>query len=140
MNKPLTPCVLTPYFTNPGGYGLRSYKGKRQLAHRVAYCEHNNVPIESILGKVVLHACDNPPCIRGDHLTLGTQADNIRDMYDKGRGLGGKPRGLTDEQVRYVRKAHAEGATYHALGKYLGINKASIFHIIKGNTYRHVTN
>jgi hypothetical protein len=34
---------------------------------------------------VVMHICDNPPCIRPEHLRLGTQADNVADMYAKGR-------------------------------------------------------
>lgn len=36
-------------------------------------------------GQVVMHACDNPPCINPDHLQLGTQGDNLNDMRTKGR-------------------------------------------------------
>ena len=41
---------------------------------------------EAIAGKVVMHACDNPPCYRYDHLRIGTQQDNVDDKYAKGRG------------------------------------------------------
>ena len=34
---------------------------------------------------IVLHACDNPECVRPDHLRLGTYAENTRDMLDRGR-------------------------------------------------------
>lgn len=35
-----------------------------------------------------LHHCDNPACVRRDHLFEGTRADNNRDMARKGRHVG----------------------------------------------------
>lgn len=34
---------------------------------------------------VVMHMCDNPPCINPDHLVVGTQKQNIHDAIAKGR-------------------------------------------------------
>lgn len=56
--------------------------GKSKYAHRLMW-EEVNGPIPH--GMCVLHRCDNPPCIRPDHLFLGTKADNVRDMIAKGR-------------------------------------------------------
>ena len=62
------------------GDGYGSYRNKR--AHRVAW-QLTRGPIPD--GLVVCHSCDNPACVRPDHLFLGTQQDNIQDMLRKGR-------------------------------------------------------
>jgi hypothetical protein len=36
-------------------------------------------------GLFVLHGCDNPPCVNIVHLRLGTQSENIKESYAKGR-------------------------------------------------------
>lgn len=77
----------------PSGYG-RFYTGNHvYLAHRVAW-EVLVGPIpegDDGLGLLnVLHHCDNPPCIRREHLFVGTQAENNADMLAKDR-QGGAP-------------------------------------------------
>lgn len=64
------------------GHGRFYVKGKRTKVHRFSW-ELANGPIPP--GLFVLHRCDNGACVRPDHLFLGTQADNIRDMDSKGR-------------------------------------------------------
>lgn len=36
-------------------------------------------------GMLICHICDNPSCVRPDHLFLGTPSDNLKDAYRKGR-------------------------------------------------------
>ena len=72
---------------NNKGYGILMLKepGKKHVArttHRFSWELHNG-PIPN--GLWVLHRCDNPPCANPAHLFLGDNADNIRDMWAKGR-------------------------------------------------------
>ena len=61
------------------GYGrLWVFSSKKTLAHRLSYdLLVGDIP-ESTL---VLHHCDNPPCWNPNHLFLGTQKDNMADMF-----------------------------------------------------------
>ena len=74
------------------GYGslARGERGLTRLTHRISWEMHHG-PIPD--GMCVCHHCDSPPCIRPDHLFLGTDSDNMRDMNAKGRrGVYGRAR------------------------------------------------
>ncbi len=73
-------CWLWRGSVNPQGYGTFSFGGKSRGAHRVSYLLSKG---EIGDGLCVCHTCDNPPCVNPDHLWLGTQADNMRDMGSK---------------------------------------------------------
>ena len=64
------------------GYGRFLIKGRAVSAHRVAW-ELAYGPIPH--GKEVCHRCDNPPCVRPDHLFLGDRRANMADAGSKGR-------------------------------------------------------
>ncbi len=70
----------------PTLYGAFQDEGKAKRAHRVSW-EMTNGEVPD--GLDVLHKCDNPPCVKPDHLFLGTQADNNRDRDSKGRQASG---------------------------------------------------
>lgn len=87
-----------------GGYGVLRRAGRYLYAHRVAFeCAYGPIPS----GLIVMHVCDNPPCVRPEHLRLGTKAENTADMVAKdrvGRGI------LTVDQVDVVRESNAPDA------------------------------
>lgn len=81
-------CWLWTGGRNPKGYGVFKVSGVGfRGAHRVAW-ELANGPAPA--GLCVLHHCDNPRCVRVDHLFLGTKADNSADMVAKGRQSHGE--------------------------------------------------
>lgn len=75
-----------PIQTGKHGYGFffltEVPKPTRILAHRFAYMLATG---EDVRGWVVMHSCDNPPCVNPNHLKRGTQKDNVADMDAKGR-------------------------------------------------------
>ena len=93
-------CVVWSGYRHGGRYG-RVRTGKTKVgAHRVAWeLVHGLIPA----GLFVLHRCDNPPCVRIDHLFLGTPADNMRDMMEKGRSARGERHGLFKHPERRAR-------------------------------------
>ena len=78
-------CMEWRGYTNGRGYPQKTINGRKVLLHRYSW-EWANGPIPDNM--CICHSCDNPPCINPDHLFLGTQADNMRDMYAKGRDRG----------------------------------------------------
>ena len=65
------------------GYGIMRLSKKRKVySHRWSY---EQVWGEVPKGRVVMHLCDNPACVRPAHLMAGTQYDNLHDAYRKGR-------------------------------------------------------
>lgn len=69
------------------GYGRIKHSGKDMLAHRASYIFfRGEVPGDLF----VCHGCDNPACIRPDHLFLGTVKENAEDCFRKDRTAHGE--------------------------------------------------
>jgi hypothetical protein len=93
------------------------------------------------MGQLVLHTCDNPGCCNPNHLFLGSDGDNVRDMETKNRGQhpAGEENGqakLTTEDVIAIYQS-ADSRT--ALGRRFSVTEANIRAIQEGKTWQHVT-
>jgi hypothetical protein len=152
--EPNTGCWLWARAALRAGYGIAVVDGRRWYTHRLAY--------EAYVGPIgpmqVCHKCDTPACVNPDHLFLGTQRDNMRDMIAKGRKRNAcgdengtrlrpepRPRGdrhptakLTNEIIPILRARAAAGETTRALAREYGVTGPVVWFAIRGVTWKHI--
>lgn len=122
--------------SNRLGYGTFSYKkpdGKRTTmgAHRYSYfLAHGVHPGD----KFVCHTCDNPACVRPEHLFLGTHQENMDDMRRKDRF--NSP--LNNSIVEQARMLAAQGGNVGKFAVENGLDKFSLCQAVRGETWKHV--
>jgi hypothetical protein len=119
--------------------------GEKVLAHRVAWELHRGVIPPKLF---VLHKCDNPKCCNPEHLFLGTQSDNAKDMHSKGRGRPGDLTGriagpssrrkLSPNEVVSIRARHSNGETQRCIGMVYGVSDVTISNILREKTYKEI--
>jgi len=126
------------------GYGVIGIRNvtsglsRNKLVHRVSAWIFKRFDIVSNL--LILHRCDNKLCFNPEHLFIGTQQDNIDDMWAKGRGPNQHhPRKLTQSKVRRIRRMYHSGRwTNRSLGSHLGLGKSTIQAIVTRKIWNHV--
>lgn len=126
---------------NYQGYGRISVGGHhtRMFAHRFSYQLHyGTIP----LGLCVLHHCDNPPCVKPDHLFLGTQIDNNLDAYKKGRLTGPKSplRGASAPNAKLTQCNVNDIRRLYQLGKISQVELAFSYKTSQSNISRIILN
>ncbi len=85
------------------GYGAFSYQRKTQKAHRISYLLFVGMIPK---GKMVLHRCDNPPCVNPAHLFIGTAKDNAHDAIQKGRHRGDENVAIPKRRKKACPRGH----------------------------------
>jgi len=121
-------------------YGKFKANGKSFRAHRYSYeMEYGPIPE----GMLVLHHCDNPPCVNPRHLFLGTHQDNVADRVKKGRTRSpcGEAHGkskLSESDIIYIRNARGNGDSLGRLASQFKVNKSAICKICRRTTWKHI--
>ena len=129
------------------GYGKVKKFGKTVRASRLYYEKYKG-GIED--NKVIMHLCDNPPCVNPDHLNIGTHLDNEKNKDLKGRrspspsishpellarGEKHYKSKLTEDAIYDIRESLSSASV---LAIKYNVHKSIIFKIKSGKTWRHL--
>ena len=128
-------CWLWKGSKNEYGYGVFLLPGGKPVrAHRYSY-EFFKGPIPD--GLIIMHTCDNPPCVNPSHLQLGTRADNNADAAIKRRHNYGTAHWngrISDQDIKDIRSATE---TQAALARKYGVCQSHISRIKSGQHRRN---
>jgi len=130
-SRPDGDCLVWFGGTHRSGHGKIQVSGRSIGTHRIAFIEAYG-PIPE--GLVVRHKCDNPPCIRPEHLELGTSADNTNDRTIRGRTSTAR-RKLDATQVVEVRRRILAGDFKRDIAMDFGVVPTVISNIALGRAY-----
>ncbi len=112
---------------------------KTYKAHRLSWTLQNGpIPDENC----ICHRCDNPPCVRPDHLELGTVWDNNHDKEKKNRDARGERNGmrrLSERHIQEIRDFWDTGQyTQSDLGAIYEVSQSAISKIVTRKRWQHV--
>lgn len=125
------------------GYGRFNISTEKspQLSTRVAWLiVHKEWPPDN---KNMCHTCDNPACVKVDHLYAGTQQQNMDDMFRRNgrpnwRPHKGAAHGMakvTEAIVREIRLTSESGPKF---AKRIGISTAQFYDIKNRKSWKHI--
>lgn len=136
-------CIVWTACCTGKGYGKFAYKYVTYLAHRWIFEQTHGITLTS--EQLILHACDNPPCVNVRHLRIGTHRDNAADMDLRGRrnaasmpGTANPRAKLTESDVREIRRLRSEGHTLEDIAGRYPVSFKAVHHIVRRETWKHV--
>lgn len=120
------------------GYGAYQIDGVKQYAHRYSFfLTYGHWPLPQ--GR---HTCDNPPCVRPDHIVEGTHKDNSEDAVARNRQSKGSRRPnakLTEADIPVIKELAKQGVSHPDIAKMFKVCRSNISLIVNGQRWQHVT-
>lgn len=128
-------CWLWTGARDRDGYGAFSYAGKTRRAPIVALELDGRKPAK---GQYACHRCDNPACVRPEHLYPGTPTQNMADAIARDRTVRGARQHmarLTDNDVLHIRASSDPAVD---LAARFGVSRSNIDMIRNRKTWKHL--
>lgn len=129
-------CWLWSGAKNAYGYGQTSIRGIAAGAHQVAYVMNGG---DLLMGQVVRHECDTPPCCNPSHLIAGTQTDNYNDSFERQRAACGSKCRHTKLNEDIVAEILRDDRSQAAIAAVYGVNQSTVSLIKGGKTWKIVS-
>lgn len=129
-------------------YGQINICGQQVRSHVASWWLHTGARPET--GVVVRHRCDNPKCVNPGHLLIGTQKDNIDDMWRRNRASLPPPnaeyktsadqhwRKFTDREIAVAKRLLLDGKSRRLVADLTGISFQHIGQIDRGDRCAHI--
>lgn len=137
--EPNTGCWLWTGSLSYKGYGRFNVDGINNSAHRVSYqLFKGSIPD----GLHIIHSCDVRCCVNPDHLSVGTNYDNVQDRVSKGRSAMNKGEShpnckLTEMSVRIIIEASLHFKR-SLIASYFHVTTEQIGNIINRKSWTHL--
>lgn len=116
------------------GYGVRRWKGRRLMAHRVMY--------EELVGSIpeglqLDHLCRNTSCVNPLHLEPVTNQENTKRGLAPSLGFSSNRSKTTGEQRDAACRAVMAGATLYSEAKKLGVKCPAVINWLQKRCYAY---
>ncbi len=123
-------------------YGIILQKGGR-VKFRVTRLVYELVYGKKAGPLMVMHRCDNPPCFLAPHLQLGTQSENMVDMFSKGRARRAKGEfssraSINNLQAEKIVMMTVSGFTPREIVRYTNIDYSTVYNIAVKRCWNHL--
>jgi len=129
------------------GHGVYKYPGvfgvlKATAAHRVAFQLHHDLILhDNSHHCFILHSCDNPPCCNPRHLRIGSQKENVEDVFKRNRGKVGEAHWnhvVTEAVAAEILLLHRSGVKTRPLMDMFSLGRSAVEHIIYRRCWKYL--